>query len=140
MMSPRVSTPATKLWSMAGSSFSSCRINERRVAAKRIAAANGLDHESDRGLVIAPALSRGAHGAGADRRRVVGLRAPADGCVSRSLAAHGRDHHPMAGTCRRGGGTADHRARRTRNERGAANDGEAFDFALWFISSHPHIS
>src|SRR5450631_4140749 len=40
MMSPRVSTPATKLWSMAGSSFSSCRINERRVAAKRIAAAS----------------------------------------------------------------------------------------------------
>ncbi len=39
---------------------------------------------------------------------------PAGGCLSRSFAAHGRDHHPMARTRRRGSGAADHRARRSR--------------------------
>ena len=37
---------------------------------------------------------------------------PAGGRLSRPVAAHGRDHHPMARPCRRGSGTADHRADR----------------------------
>jgi hypothetical protein len=39
-------------------------------------------------------------------------RPPAGGCLSRSFAADGRDHHPMARPRRRGSGAADHRARR----------------------------
>ena len=42
------------------------------------------------------------------------LQPPAGGCLSRSVAADRRDHHPMARTRRRGSGAADHGAGRNR--------------------------
>ncbi len=104
------------------------------------AAANGFDHEPDRGLFAAAALPRRPHDARADRRGIVVAESPAGGCLSRSFAAHGRDHHPMARTRRRGSGAADHRAGRTRDERHSADDDDALDLALRIVRRHPHLS
>ena len=62
------------------------------------------------------------------------LRPPAGGCLSRSVAADGRDHHPMAGPCRRGSGAADHRAGRARHERHSAHRPRMRSISLYGLS------
>src|SRR5450432_4095687 len=124
----------------AASLFSSCKVNERRVSPRRAAVANGLAHEPDRCLFVAPAVSHHTHDMRFDRRGIMVIAAPADGCVSRSVAADGRGHHPMAWACRRGGRTPDHGARGTWNERHSANGGKTLNIPLRTVGCHPHVS
>ena len=105
---------------MAASSFSSCKSNERSScpAAPRTASIMNRIVASSLGqplLVVLMTLML-------DRRGNPGAGPPAGGRLSRSFAAHGRDHHPMARPCGRRSGTADHRARRTGDERHPADD------------------
>src|SRR5450631_943811 len=108
-----VSRTETESWSKGASLFNSCKVNERPCAANRTWTANGFDHEPDRSLFIATALSRCLRDTAVSWRRIAVARAPADGCLSRSFAAHSGDHHPMAGARCRGNGAADHRSGRT---------------------------
>ena len=81
-----------------------------------------VDHEPDRRLLAAASrllvvlMTLVLIGVG----RLV-AEPPAGRCLSRSVAAHGRDHHPMARPRRRGSGAADHRAGRDRHERHSAD-------------------
>ncbi len=67
-------------------------------------------------------------------------RTPAGGRVSRSFAADRRDHHAMARPRRRGSGTTDHRARRSRDERHSEDDHATLHLALRLVGRHPHLS
>ena len=89
---------------------------------------------------LAPAVSHRPDDAGAHRRRVSLAGPPAGGRLSRSVAAHGRDHHPMARPRRRGSGAADHRAGREGDERHSADDHDPLDLAVRLVRRHPHLS
>ena len=84
------------------------------------AAPPAFGHEPDGGVVAAAAAAGRAYDPDPDRRGHPVAGPAAGGCLSRSFAADGRNHHPMARPCRRGSGTADHRAGRTRHERHSA--------------------
>src|ERR1022692_89070 len=126
MTFPPVSKPAA-------SSFNSCKINERPTTKTRIRAAIGFDHEPDRGLFVAATLPRRAPDACSDGCGVAVAGAPAGGCLSRSVAANRRDHHPMARTRLRGSGAVDHGARRSWDERHSEDDHATLHFALWVV-------
>ncbi len=104
----------SRSWSTGASSFSSCKINERpiclRANPRRAAASimNRIVASSLRQRFLVVLMTLRAH-----RRRIALAGSPAGGCLSRSVAADGRDHHPMARARRRGSGAADHGARRT---------------------------
>src|SRR3984957_2572851 len=125
------SKPATRSWSTERSSFSSSKFNERPSAARRTGAAQAIVHEPDRGLFVAAAPARRPFDARADWGRRALAATSAGGRVSRSVAAAGRDHHPMAGAHRRRGGAADHGAYRKRDERHSAADHDPLDLAVW---------
>ena len=102
------SKPATRSWSTEHSSSSSYKFNERPSAARRIGAAQAIDHEPDRGLFVATASAGRPPDARADWGRRALAATPSSRRLSGSIAAAGRDHHPVAGARRRRSGTADH--------------------------------
>src|ERR1700683_5615434 len=78
---PRVSTPATKSWLTGAFFFSSCNLNERAVDPDRTHAANGVDDESHRDLIIAAAPAHHLDDGSAHRRWFAFARSPSGGCL-----------------------------------------------------------
>src|ERR1700678_2408696 len=138
--SPKACRRPTRSWWTEPCFFSSCRINERRAPSCLFRTAYGVDDESHRGFLAAPAVSGRLDGAAAHRRRVFLAAAPARGCLSGPGSAHGRGHHAVARPRRRRNRAPDHGARRTRDERHSALEHHPLHLAVRPVRRDPHFS